>query len=393
MVENLKEAMKINRKKARETIYNNTDGYKKKVYWDNSLQSWVVVDNKIARSILTSSNYSADRKGEFIDQIDATQKQKNVLKEFYTNWLMYKEGENHEKLRKLIQKAVNQIKEFIPEISQKVTKTIMSQKLEYIDAVNDVAKPYTNLFLSQIFGLSKEKYSQVLESAQEAVNFLWIANPSKNDVDKTVASIEKITKEINEIILTNNYDKDGLFKTMLENSVNSKTFTVALINMIIDGHEPFQSSLLNLIFNYLHIKNRENVDICDKDIVNESIRMEPPFSYCARVCVVRSNIEDKVINVGERIMTILYVSNNNHLNVANPTDITCKHSKKENLSFGFGKHHCLGAQMTTISLECFLKSFRKLDFHYKWRIVNYQKETTYGFFEINKMIIESESQK
>ncbi|MBA9874654.1 cytochrome, partial [Ralstonia insidiosa] len=86
MVENLKEAMKINRKKARETIYNNTDGYKKKVYWDNSLQSWVVVDNKIARSILTSSNYSADRKGEFIDQIDATQKQKNVLKEFYTNW-------------------------------------------------------------------------------------------------------------------------------------------------------------------------------------------------------------------------------------------------------------------------------------------------------------------
>ena len=172
MVENLKEAMKINIKKARETIYNNTDGYKKKVYWDNSLQSWVVVDNKIARSILTSSNYSADRKGEFIDQIDATQKQKNVLKEFYTNWLMYKEGENHEKLRKLIQKAVNQIKEFIPEISQKVTKTIMSQKLEYIDAVNDVAKPYTNLFLSQIFGLSKEKYSQVLESAQEAVNFL-----------------------------------------------------------------------------------------------------------------------------------------------------------------------------------------------------------------------------
>ena len=47
----------------------------------------------------------------------------------------------------------------------------MSQKLEYIDAVNDVAKPYTNLFLSQVFGLSKEKYSQVLDSAQEAVNF------------------------------------------------------------------------------------------------------------------------------------------------------------------------------------------------------------------------------
>ena len=41
---------------------------------------------------------------------------------------------------------------------------------------------------------------------------------------------------------------------MLENSVDSKIFTVALINMIIDGHEPFQSSLLNLIFNYLHIK-------------------------------------------------------------------------------------------------------------------------------------------
>lgn len=97
---------------------------------------------------------------------------------------------------------------------------------------------------------------------------------------------------------------------MLQNISVESEFIIALINMVIDGHEPFQSSLSNLIFYYIHIKEKAGFEMADKDLVNESIRIEPPFSYCARECVNDTYIEGNKINSGDRLMVVLYVSNN-----------------------------------------------------------------------------------
>ncbi|MGO1883433.1 MAG: cytochrome P450, partial [Staphylococcus equorum] len=63
------------------------------------------------------------------------------------------------------------------------------------------------------------------------------------------------------------------------------------------------------------------------------------------------------------------------------------YSKKDSLSFGYGVHRCLGANITTLSLEGFLESFKKNDEHNNWQIKDYNHQTTYGFIEFKSLYI------
>ncbi|MEB8059671.1 cytochrome P450 [Staphylococcus xylosus] len=359
--------------------------------WEESLNSWVIVNNQTAKRVLNSSDFTANRKKQFIDKLDASYEQKLILKDFYSNWLMYMEGDDHKSLRKKIQKPVSKIRKKIPEISEKATNEILSDiNKEEFNAISDVVKPYSNLVLSKIFGLSIIDYQNILKVSTEAVNFLWYPNPTETDIEQTVESILKTTNYINKIIDDKSYNEDGLFSLMLQNISVESEFIIALVNMVIDGHEPFQSSLSNLIFYYIHIKEKVGSEMTDKDLVNESIRIEPPFSYCARECVNDTYIEGNQINNGDRLMVVLYVSNNIEEFENNSKTENCEYSKKNNLSFGHGMHYCLGAQITLLSLEKFIEIFKQIDDQYKWQINDYSSETSYGFKSITDLNIVTE---
>ncbi|EJY95758.1 cytochrome P450 [Staphylococcus arlettae] len=226
----------------------------------------------------------------------------------------------------------------------------------------------------------------------EAVSFLWIADPTEDEISKTVDSILNTTQYINDIITEKRYDDVGLFKLMLDNISDESEFIIALINMVIDGHEPFQSSLTNLIFHYIHFKDKGAKEITDKDLINESIRYEPPFSYCARECVEQTILANKTISAGDRLMMILYIGNNNEKSIKDPDNLVCPHSKKDNLSFGYGVHRCLGANITTLSLESFLKFFKQNDEYNNWQVKDYNYQTTYGFIEFKNLYIVSKNE-
>lgn len=389
MVENLKESMKQNRNIVKDYIFKETNGFEEKIYWDKSLESWIIVDNELGRSILSSPDFTANRKKKDIEKMDATDTQKQILKTFYTNWLMYMDGEKHIALRKKMQKPVNKVKKEVTSISEEVSSDILKKLKGRVNAVDEIAKPFSYKFLSKVFGISIEDYINILNISTSAVNFLWIADPSEYEISKTVDSIVNTNQYINDIIAEKRYNDVGLFKLMLDNISEETEFIIALINMVIDGHEPFQSSLTNLIFHYIHFKGKGVKEISDKDLINESIRYEPPFSYCARECVEQTNLDGKTINVGDRVMLILYISNNNERSIDEPDNLVCPHSKKENLSFGYGTHRCLGANITILSLVSFLKSFKQNDECNNWQIEDYSYHTTYGFIEFKNLYLES----
>ncbi|MCD8851391.1 cytochrome P450 [Staphylococcus xylosus] len=372
--------MSSSREIVKKVLFNKTEGFNNSIMWEESLNSWVIVNNQTAKRVLNSSDFTANRKKQFIDKLDASYEQKLILKDYYSNWLMYMEGDDHKSLRKKI-----------PEISEKATNEILSDiNKEEFNAISDVVKPYSNLVLSKIFGLSIIDYQNILKVSTEAVNFLWYPNPTETDIDQTVESILKTTNYINKIIDDKSYNEDGLFSLMLQNISVESEFIIALVNMVIDGHEPFQSSLSNLIFYYIHIKEKVGSEMTDKDLVNESIRIEPPFSYCARECVNDTYIEGNQINNGDRLMVVLYVSNNIEEFENNSKTENCEYSKKNNLSFGHGMHYCLGAQITLLSLEKFIEIFKQIDDQYKWQINDYSSETSYGFKSITDLNIVTE---
>lgn len=387
MMVELKDAMKQSRSMVKEIVREKTNNFETGLFWEESLRSWIVIDNDISKKILTSSNFTANRKKIFFKRLNLTNIQKIVLEHFYLNWLMYMDGTEHIALRKKMQKPVNKIKKEVTGISKELSNEILQDLNGELNVVKEITKPFSNTCLSKIFGLSIDDYISILNISTEAVNFLWKADPTESEISKTIDSIIKTTNYIDNIISEKRYDDAGLFKLMLDSISEEKEFIVALVNMLIDGHEPFQSSLTNLIFYHIHNRERGFRELNSKDLIHESIRYEPPFSYCARECIKQSMIADKLISVGDRVMMILYISNNNDKSISNQDNLSCTHSKKDSLSFGYGVHRCLGANITTLSLEGFLESFKKNDEHNNWQIKDYNHQTTYGFIEFKSLYI------
>lgn len=87
----------------KKVLFNKTEGFNNSIIWEESLNSWVIVNNQTAKIVLNSSDFTANRKRQFIDKLDASYEQKLILKDFYSNWLMNMEGDDHKSLRKKIQ--------------------------------------------------------------------------------------------------------------------------------------------------------------------------------------------------------------------------------------------------------------------------------------------------
>ncbi|MEW8965773.1 hypothetical protein ABGA96_11445, partial [Staphylococcus arlettae] len=69
-----------------------------------------------------------------------------------------------------------------------------------INAVDEITKPFSSKCLSKIFGISIKDYINILNISTEAVSFLWIADPTEDEISKTVDSILNTTQYINDII-------------------------------------------------------------------------------------------------------------------------------------------------------------------------------------------------
>ncbi|EJY95757.1 hypothetical protein [Staphylococcus arlettae] len=75
----LKYAMKQSRNKVKEIVREKTNGFEDQIFWEESLKSWIVIDNDMAREILTSANFTANRKKKFINKLNVSNERRMIL--------------------------------------------------------------------------------------------------------------------------------------------------------------------------------------------------------------------------------------------------------------------------------------------------------------------------
>ncbi|KAA0944239.1 hypothetical protein FQ087_19155 [Sporosarcina sp. ANT_H38] len=59
------------------------------LFWDDELKAWLVFKYDLIQSLLKDKRFKANRKGDFIQKLDTSEYNKEILSTFYSNWLMY----------------------------------------------------------------------------------------------------------------------------------------------------------------------------------------------------------------------------------------------------------------------------------------------------------------
>ncbi|WKB35817.1 cytochrome P450 [Terrilactibacillus sp. S3-3] len=219
---------------------------------------------------------------------------------------------------------------------------------DVVDVEKEISEPFVRGIMSELLGLSEEDYSKVLTLATSAVSFLWEPSPSQ-ELISTIVSIRRTFEVISEIIENGRYKENKLLDYLIR-SVGFNDESLALItNVTVDGHEPFVSAVKSHIYLYLSCLNSNNKIFSEelsKKIEEKFLRLEAPFPYCARNALEDINIGGKVIKKGQRV--IFFISAGN-IDPYVFNDSKCPYSEEhpsKNLTFGVGRHYCLGANIT-----------------------------------------------
>lgn len=215
--------------------------------------------------------------------------------------------------------------------------------------------------------------------------------PSFEDSQKTVHSIDKTYSIISEIRDQQRYEKNGLFDLILKNVDQVEDSLALIANVTVDGHEPFLSAVKTLMYLYIQTQNDKLPHnnpyslLTLENIVEESLRMECPFPYCARVANEDIPLEDKLINKGDRIILFISSGNRDQSKYENPNECQKRSNTPPILSFGVGSHYCAGANLTRKSLKVFLNTIQPFIKDKSLIIDDLEWNDTFGFRTISTL--------
>jgi cytochrome P450 len=112
-------------------------------------------------------------------------------------------------------------------------------------------------------------------------------------------------------------------------------------------------------------KLRDNPALIDS-MVPEVIRWQTPLAHMRRTALVDTEIGDKKIRKGDRVVMWYVSGNRDEEAIENPNEFIIDRARpRTHLSFGFGIHRCVGMRLAELQLKIvwqeMLKRFEKIE--------------------------------
>src|SRR5699024_5244833 len=338
-----------NMKKNLKNLFTSRDSVKgyvdSSLFYDESMGAFIINDEKIAKDVLKSKSFTAFRKQDQIESLSTSNENKRVMTEFYNHWLMYqKEGVHHTDMKRALQRAINQTIHHLVGSSKKEENNIIFK--ENVDVIKDVSDQFVVSYLLEFY---------------ELIEYIMTGD---GDSERIVTSIQYVRVILKDLILKEKISEDGFIRSIIHEAGFSREVLDIILNLVIDGHRPFLSSVNSLIYE----KVKYNLS-ATQHTVKDVLKKHPPFPYIRRVCIKRETYDDVTIEAGDHVLILIYTVNDT--------------MKGYGLTFGHGIHYCLGVVIVTLGLERLLK----LDILNKYDIENYEWMTTFGFKELSSLHI------
>lgn len=338
----------------------------------------------LIQSLLKDKRFKANRKGDFVQKLDTSEYNKEILSAFYSSWLMYMDAPQHVELRKKVQIPLNTLIKDVSTIAKDISIQLSQGLLERndeIDVDKQIATPFVSRILSNMLGLNESDYMLILNESNKAVSFLWTPFPTKIEIIEAVDSINKTYKIINEIIDNQRYKQGKLIDMMLKDIGQRKEILALIINITVDGHEPFLSSVKSTIYYLLKYKDNPK-DYSKSKFITNVLRLECPFPYCARNAIENIRVGDQLISKGDRV--IFFISAGNR----DMDYFGCEERKEpRTLTFGNGSHYCVGGVLTIKSLEELLAVFENTLKKNYLKIQKCNWDDTFGYRTITDLVL------
>jgi pimeloyl-[acyl-carrier protein] synthase len=290
-----------------------------------------------------------------------------VCADVANNIIPFMDPPKHTQPRKLISKAFfEQLKNYKADLKS-ISDTLLDEcksKKEF-DVLKDYATPYSIAVISRILGVPKEDEA-LLKNWSEWFFYLFTYIPSEEiriELDKNLNSFRDYFSSL--IEKRRIEPKNDFISMMLTMEKKGDVLTNAeLIDncmlLYSDGVENVDRGIANAVYALFmfpeQLKCLRQQPVLIANAVDECLRYESPAQYIGRIAQEDLVIRDKVIKKNEAVLLILGAANRDPLQFDEPDTIDLLRDQSLHLSFGKGRHSCIGAQLVKLEMETALLS-------------------------------------
>ncbi len=238
-----------------------------------------------------------------------------------------------------------------------------------IDLLQDFALPYSSQVIMNLLGFPATNNKEISKWSYQSVS-----NDSIYDADFAYKQWLKIMPIIEDFISesSKNDSKKGfsdLFSYNLISSFSREELLNLIKVLILGGNETTPNLISSALFYLLKTPNLLNIIKKDTSLIpaflNEILRIEAPTQIIQRTTKEEVLIGDKLIPANSLLYLSIGAANRDPAIFDNPDNFDMNRKSGKILSFGFGPHYCIGAnlarQEAQIALEELISHFPDLN--------------------------------
>jgi len=282
--------------------------------------------------------------------------------ENYRPNLAFMDDPDHRRIRGLVaaEFSPTAVEALRPKITR-IAEDLMDQvsPLTHFDVMEAYAKPLPTLTISMILGLS-EQDQRTLKEWSDAVLLRFdpkISEEQRSALQLARSGLRDLFSEA--IRKKREQSEDDLVSRLLKANRRGEIEEIEIIELceflLVAGN----LTTTDLIGNAVHallsnpaelLKLAENSDLAS-DVVEETLRFDPPVTSAIRVTTCPRNISGVQVEEGQSITALLMSANHDPELHPDPLRFDIERQNKKHYAFGGGSHFCIGAALARLEGE------------------------------------------
>ncbi len=311
--------------------------------------------------VYADRDMSAARIGNVIRSApDEVQETLRPLEEILSSIIAFQDPPDHTRIRSIMAKS------FTPRVIRHQEEAVARIAHDLVqgmadsgdpDVVRAVSHPMPARVIGAMLGLPDAELPRFAEWAQRLVYFVGSNAPSAPQAREIADALGEMHALLTDLATRRRADPtDDLFSSMLvvadaedgPGITDDELFANTLFLMTA-GHETATNAITNGLLALLRHPDQRARLVARPELVDgaveEMLRFDSPIQISARLCDRDREIAGRARRRGEPVVLVLGAGNHDPTVFDRPARFDITRDEGRHLSFGHGRHHCLGAAL------------------------------------------------
>ena len=350
------------------------------VHWSGSLGGWVVTRHAEVRRALLDPRLSVEKMDRFAHRRGGGEGHADValLARTLADWMVFTDPPRHRELRRAMQNAF--LARDIPVLESKV-RQVVNELLAPLgaagrmDLVRDFAHPLPAIVIAELFGMPRDERAQLKSWSDDLGRFV-LGNVEDTGHDAKYGAAARAARAMaarfRDLVEEHRRaPRDDFTQILLRDGAHLSDDEIVhtLMFVLFAGHETttnlIASAVLWLVRNSQLLARLRAEPERIADAVEELLRMDGPVQMVLRLACEDVEYGGTTIRAGERVHLVLNAANRDPEVFTRPDELDIDRGRNRHVSFGPGRHFCLGAPLARlearVALEGLLGRFGRLE--------------------------------